>query len=294
MKRLLIYNLGRRGFFSEINNMLLAKIYAEKHNLNFAVNSYYWNCRYKKGIHDYFDNEINELNNPFSAQITRNKPNFKIGFDLYTVFHNINYIKNSIYLLFNNDAMLGADIYDEIRSEEFRSHIDPTIFLKELKDVLCIKSTIQKDFESTFYQLEISSPFIGIHIRRGDKITTGEMNDISLDKYIDEVLRNSPKAIYIATDDIQSVNYIKSKMKSTGIDVFYNPSLSGKGFSEGSFNHSSRKSRYVDTLTLLFDIFILSKASYFIGTYSSNLSRVIPCLLGFDNCTSLDEKWYIG
>ena len=59
----LIYSLGRRGFFSEINNMILAKIYAKDNNYEFSVNSLYWNCRLKKGLRDYFKLSLNENNN---------------------------------------------------------------------------------------------------------------------------------------------------------------------------------------------------------------------------------------
>ena len=52
-----------RGFFSEINNMIIAKIFAEEHHWDFEVNSFYWNCRYKKGLRDYFYIELQEYNN---------------------------------------------------------------------------------------------------------------------------------------------------------------------------------------------------------------------------------------
>lgn len=294
MKNKLIYNLGRRGFFSEINNMVLAKIYAERHNLEFMVNSYYWNCRYKEGMRDYFDNEIQEQNNFLSAQISRNKPILKFNFDLHSVFYNISYVKNFVYQLLNKEVLLGADIYEEIRSNDFRESIDSALFMYELYNVIRLKASIYKEFENIFNQLGIDEPFCGVHIRRGDKITTGEMDNIPLNKYALEVTKTSLKSIYIATDDVASVYYFKEKMASHGIRIYYNPTLKGTGFSEGSFNHAGKKIRYDETLTLLFDIFVLSKASKFIGTYSSNLSRVIPCLLGLDNCKSLDDNWFIG
>lgn len=295
MKTKLIYNLGRRGFFSEINNMILAKIYANKYHFDFIVNSYYWNCRYKNGLHDYFENEIQEQNNLFSAQITRNRFRFtyKIN-NLHTLFYNINYIRNVAYLIFHRNVLLGSEIYNEMRSDIFLKNVDPDDFIKEIQKCLRIKPSIRHEFDLIFNHLKIGGPFLGVHIRRGDKITTGEMNDISLDRYAEEIIATSYKSIYLATDDIMCVNYLKEKMELKGIHVYYNPSLSRKGFSEGLFNHTSRRKRYEETLILLLDIYVLSKASFFIGTYSSNLSRVIPCLLGFNNCKSLDTNWHIG
>lgn len=295
MKNLLIYNLGRRGFFSEINNMILAEIYAERYHLRFVVNSFYWNCRYKKGLRDYFDNEIIEQNNIFSAQITRNRSyfDFKVT-NLHTLFYNINYIFNTIYSFLHKNVVLGADVYGELRTESFLNTIDAEKYLLNLKKCLRLKTSILNHFDLLFDKLGIDEPFLGIHIRRGDKIATGEMNDISLDLYIEEIIHSRFRTVYIASDDKMSIDYIKAKIIPMGIDVHCNPNLEGEGFNEGNFNNAGRIKRYEDTLILLFDIYVLSRASYFIGTYTSNLSRVIPCFLGFENCKSLDENWHIG
>lgn len=90
MQKKLIYNLGRRGFFSEINNMILAKIFAQKNNYEFEVNSFYWNCRYKEGLRDYFELHFPENNNILSAQQTRSDQKFVIlPHNAHDLFYNI-------------------------------------------------------------------------------------------------------------------------------------------------------------------------------------------------------------
>lgn len=275
--------------------MILAEIYAERFKLKFVVNSLYWNCRYNKGLRDYFDNEICEVNNLLSAQVTRNKSHFDFKIkNVHTLFYNINYVLNNIYLYLHKRVLFGSDIYNELRTESYLNSIDKEEYLIRLRKCLYLKESVRNNFITIFNKLEIEKPFLGIHIRRGDKITTGEMDDISLDSYINEIIQSKFKTVYIASDDLSSINYIKRRMQEMSVNIYYNPSLSGEGFNEGNFNHAGKRKRYEETLILLFDIYMLSKASYFIGTYSSNLSRVIPCFLGFENCKSLDKNWHIG
>lgn len=290
-KKKLIYNLGRRGFFSEINNMVIAKIFAEELGWDFEVNSTYWNCRYHKGLEDYFKPYINERNNIFSAQMVRNT---SFSLSLHTLFYIIISILNKTYHLFHRNVIWGADVYNSFRETSYLRQINEKKFLLELQAVLHLNDTLQNEFQEKLSHMNLDAPFLGIHVRRGDKIATGEMEDISLSCYIDAIKETSFKQVYVATDDYKCIEYIKKHLLPLGYKIYYNPELSGSGFNESGFNHSSKVARYKETCTLLFDIFMLFHASYFIGTYSSNLSRVIPCALGLENCKSLDKDWFIG
>ena len=52
-----------------------------------------------------------------------------------------------------------------------------------------------------------------------------------------------------------------------------------------------KKSRYIDTLNMLLDMDILIHSSFFIGTYTSNVSRIVPLYVGFEKSLSLDDEW---
>lgn len=290
-KKKLIYNLGRRGFFSEINNMVIAKIFAEEHGWDFEVNSTYWNCRYRKGLRDYFKPCVKERNDILSAQMVRGR---SFTLSLHSLFYLTVSILNKVFQLFHRNVIWGADVYGSFRETSYLQHINADKFFSELKVVLQLNDALQNEFQEKMSQMDLNVSFLGVHIRRGDKITTGEMDNIPLSRYIDAIRETSYKHVYIATDDYHSVEFIKENLQPLGYVICYNPDLSASGFSEGSFNHSAKAARYKETCTLLFDICMLFRASYFIGTYSSNLSRVIPCVLGFKNCESLDNDWFIG
>lgn len=295
MKKRLIYNLGRRGFFSEINNMILAKIFAQKNNYEFEVNSFYWNCRYKEGLRDYFELHFLENNNILSAQQTRSDQKFVIlPHNAHDLFYNIIYVFNYIYMLFNKNIILGNTIFSYLRTKEFILSINQEEYKSEIRNLLNYNKKLMCYYEKRIKELGLSEKYIGVHIRRGDKITTGEMKNIPIKQYIDSILASNIKSIYIATDDISVISKIKDSINRKDINIFYNTNSFNNGFNEGSFNHSNKKARYSETIELLFDVYVLSKATYFIGTYSSNLSRVIPCFINENNCKSLDEKWYVG
>lgn len=294
MKKRLIYNLGRRGFFSEINNMILAKIYAHNNNYNFEVNSTYWNCRFKKGLRDYFCLSLIENNNIFSAQQTRSNRGYVLPpKNLHEVFYNLTHFFNSLYRIFHKDVIFGNEIYNYLRSDEIIQLINVDDYMNEIRQLLHFSPKVEDYINERMSIINLPRTFLGVHIRRGDKITTGEMDDISIEEYVKAIINTGFKDVYIATDDVSIVKIINNKCADKDIRVLYN-STNKIGFDEGQFNHSTRKSRYQDTLNLLFDIAVLSKAEKFIGTYSSNLSRVIPCLIGIENCISLDDNWHIG
>lgn len=295
MKDHLVYSLGRRGFFSEINNLVLAKIYAEDNRLAFTANSYYWNCRKKLGMRDYFSNDIEEVSCLLSAQIPRTEPRLNLlSMNPHIWFGNLVYLNNMYFKFKHKNVILGSEIYGIIRSDEFMQNIPAERFRAEIRDLMQFNQGIKKQFGYEFARLGLPDCFLGVHIRRGDKITTGEMKAIDLEVYADAIEKSGYKSIYVATDDIESVLYLRDKLKKNGLSIYYNSTLDQVGFSEGSFNHKSRTNRFTDTITLLFDVYCLSKSNHFIGTYSSNLSRVIPSLIGFDKCVSLDEQWRIG
>ena len=275
---------------------------------SFVVNSFFWNCRFKYGLRDYFVKSISETNNVFTAQIIRTMGNTKgmslveqIKNQIITAnnlpfyrkfFYAGLHVFNNIYKLFNKQILFGTDLFDTIRNKTFLSSISFLEYSSELKQLLVPNSKVC-DFiykDPLFKELK-KTEYIGVHIRRGDKISTGEMENLELNKYVDEIKKIGLNTVYIATDDVSVVEYIRDKCDN--IYIYTNPHLKQFGFVENTFNHKSHTDRYYDTLILLYDIFVLISGKKFIGTYSSNLSRIIPCFLGLNNCVSLDEEWSV-
>ena len=92
-----------------------------------------------------------------------------------------------------------------------------------------------------------------------------------------------------ATGDVK--DELKSILVAEGFNVYCNTAVTQTGFDESLFNTKDKKSRYIDTLNMLLDMDILIHSSFFIGTYTSNVSRIVPLYVGFGKSLSLDDEW---
>ena len=299
----IIYSLTSRGLFSEIFNLLLAIVYAKLNNKKILINTYQWNARINKGWEDYFEPTIKCVNNIFTSQnkIYTNKiwiGNIYYNSKDYLHFYFFYWI-NRIYTFINTNVELSDKVFTKVRSERY--------FLEENNEDLvnsmssALKDIFKLNKNSMFFindqkkKIALPDDYIGVHIRRGDKIVRKEMNEIDLDRYISEIAKHKGccRNVYIATDDCSILDYVKQELNNININVFYNSNIKQHGFVEGVFNTKKIEEKYFDTLNTLLDVDILSKSCFFIGTYSSNLSRIIPLMLGFDKCKSLDDNWHV-
>ncbi len=291
-----------RGLFSELNNLVLAKVYADWHGMKLVVNTKNWNARIKEGWSDYFRNTLTCRNDFFTAQLkiySKEKPwigkiyyNPKEFFTFY--FY---YCVNAVFTFFHPQTELTKEVFSKLYSTRFlQEELGDSCFEKyasTFKDLYRYNDKTIGRIRNMRDKLQIPDKYIGVHLRRGDKITSGEMDDIDGKVYIDEIRKRKEIShnVYIATDDISVISYLERELGEDGFCLFYNRTSNQKGFNENGFNSKTRQERYEDTLNVLLDMDVLIHASFFIGTYSSNLSRVVPLYLGLDKCISLDCQW---
>ena len=303
-KNRIIYNLTSRGLYSELFNLCLAIVYAHHYRLDIKVNTWLWNSSLHKGWLDYFESTIESCNNPFSAQdkvYTKEKPWIgKVYYkpqEFFSFYYR--FFLNNIYSFICPRDILTKDVFEDMRSEHFIHKVLGDDAFNEMattfKKMYKLSKKTKRIISERRKELRLPHKYIGIHIRRGDKITSQEMDDLHLDDYITTLLQhiNICNNIYIATDDANCIQYIKQKLGNQNINIYYNNRNQCHGFNESEFNHASKSSKYQETINVLFDMEILIHAAFFIGTYTSNLSRVVPFFLGLNNCVSLDNGWNI-
>ena len=303
-KNKIIYSLSTRGLYSELFNLCLAKVYAQQKDLLLELNTYLWNSRIKSGWLDYFEQTLKISNNPFSAQdkvYTNEKP--WIGKIYYNpkeffTFYYRNFL-NHIYKIFHPHHLLTKDIFEDMRSKSF---INETLgknafnlMKSSFKELYKLNFETSNLIKQKIKELNIPDDYIGVHIRRGDKITSKEMNYIHNQKYINAIVdhKASSNNVYIATDDTNIINDLKTELESKGFTVYYNLQNDSKGFDETAFNQADKQYRHKETINVLLDMEILTHSKFFIGTYTSNLSRVVPFFLRQEQCISLDNDWNI-
>lgn len=303
MKKI-IYSLTHRGLYSELVNLALAKVYADKYNYRLLVNSRNWNSKIDNGLSDWFIPYFEETHSilTYQEKIYNNEKPW-IGKIYYNPSAFWGYwrerLYNKIFKFFSPTALLSKESFQRMHSGDFLSQYSEGELLNAVsnsfKKFYNYNALTQNSISEKKQYINIPDNYISVHIRRGDKIVTGEMEDINLNIYVDAIRKYSyiSNNIYIATDDVTVVSYISKKLSNSGINIYYNKENELKGFDEKTYNLKSDSVRREEVLNMLFDMDMMINSSFFIGTFSSNVGCVVAMYLGLDKCHSIDVSWKI-
>jgi len=139
------------------------------------------------------------------------------------------------------------------------------------------------------------SDYLGVHIRRGDKVKapTKEADTIEMHRYVSLACRLGvpSRRVFLATDDINSIDEFRMTCPSDWL-IYTRCRQDSQGHLQRTFNYLPADSRFSMTLDLIVDIHLLAKADIFLGTFSSNIGRLIHLLRGGVDSHSLDSPWY--
>lgn len=303
-KTKIIYSLTERGLFSELSNLALAIVFAKRNNMKLEVNTRRWCAHVEKGWTDYFKATVKENECLMASQfrIFENK-----GLWIGTMYyHTRDYFQfyipktlNRIYLLFHPHTMLSNDVVQLMRKPSFLYDAQNDIYecyRETIKSIIQYNDTTKNYIDKKKSLMGLPSDYISVHIRRGDKIAMGEMKSISLDFYVQKVVEQKQISnnVYIATDDTSVIDSLKPKLEASGFRIYYNTGMAGTGYDQNKFNNEDKEVRRQTVLDTLLDMDILINSKYFIGTFSSNIGRIVPLYIGLENCCSLDDKWSYG
>lgn len=303
MKKI-IYSLTHRGLYSELVNLALAKVYADKFNYPLLVNSRNWNSKIDNGLSDWFIPYFEETHSilTYQEKIYNNEKPW-IGKIYYNPSAFWGYwrerLYNKIFKFFNPTALLSKESFQRMHSGDFLSQYSEGELLNAVsnsfKKFYNYNALTQNNISEKKQYINIPDNYISVHIRRGDKIVTGEMEDINLNIYVDAIrkYRYISNNIYIATDDVTVISYISKKLSDTDIKIYYNKENKLKGFDEKTYNLKSDFVKRDEVLNMLFDMDMMINSSFFIGTFSSNVGCVVAMYLGLDKCHSIDVSWKI-
>ena len=303
MKKI-IYSLTHRGLYSELVNLALAKVYADKYNYRLLVNSRNWNSKIDNGLSDWFIPYFEETHSilTYQEKIYNNEKPW-IGKIYYNPSAFWGYwrerLYNKIFKFFSPTALLSKESFQRMHSGDFLSQYSEGELLNAVsnsfKKFYNYNALTQNSISEKKQYINIPDNYISVHIRRGDKIVTGEMEDIDLNIYADTIRIYSyiSNNIYIATDDVTVISYISKKLSDIDTNIYYNKENKLKGFDEKTYNLKSDSVRRDEVLNMLFDMDMMINSSFFIGTFSSNVGCVVAMYLGLDKCHSIDVSWKI-
>jgi hypothetical protein len=211
----LVYRLGSdSGFFSEINNMVLAMIYCIENNIQFQLYS-------KKGSYsadtwlDYF--------RPFTIH---KEELFHYAFNHRPYIYPLpeTFIIEELLEKRNKEkVLLTQHVWPFINDDKVynvNKTINNSIINGNLLEVaqVVIKSIwhynekTSNDISSSLKELKLPAEYDALHIRRGDKITETKNSDIKeYFERLDSIIGKNQIPIFIATDDYSVIIEAKTK-----------------------------------------------------------------------------------
>ena len=239
----------------------------------------------------------------FSCKLT------KSGFcsNFFKYFMCYLYSQRSNKIMYLNDTIstidtfhLILDIFKEPKNVKYTSYKTLDIYDNNIKDLVHYLSTLTEEYlreqateifklnekteiiiKDRILQSGIPDIDIGIHIRSGDKITSGEMKELPLAHYISAIKNmafNKTGAIniYLMTDNISIIDKLREKSEPNWIFHAMEPPIPfTEGHDQRAFNSNMNKDKILALYHFLAEIYILQRCPNIICTYSSNIGRFL-------------------
>lgn len=199
-------------------------------------------------------------------------------------------------------AKLGTNIYTEY-IQKLHTYIN-TLKADEVRDLARGVFTFTPAVQEAILAANINLPQIdiGVHIRTGDKITTGEMKAITLDKFVEAIqvqqrlLQKDRITAYIMTDNADILQPLRDKLGSNVTCVRINPPATiHNGHDQGVYNTLRPEIKQKAFYHFLTELYILQQAPQVICTFSSNIGRFLYMTReSVDKIISLDiQEFYL-
>ncbi len=277
-----VYRLTTAGFFAELNHLTNAIIYCLLHQERFALDMLRWNAATGNGWGEYFRSTLPTISEvcvgagtPFFEEIRT-----EIVHRLFRERRKITLrqvgVRGSIFALKRGiTKMLWA----------------PT------DDIMVAAENVLGNLTSSI------DPFAALHIQKGDKIRPyfdegtnkwiqKEAEDVHWLNYysrLREVPDNISK-VFVLSDDFAAINCLR---ENTSLDIYTLCLEEQLGHDQHRFNSMSESNRARECKRLIVEVEVALRAKYFIGTFSSNVSKFIALIHPSPaRCFSLDEDWH--
>lgn len=317
LNRKLVYHLGYdAGFFSEYNNMLFAMMYCLTHKIHFSIYCDDANFGFEKGWQDYFEpffeevhDDFHHVNNYrcFERPITSDfvvflKRVFKAALKMNKKYYRPYYKFEETEIVKKHKKETKIDLYTQdiwndliqyptrrvITNPCDNSSVCEFDFLNML-DAMAWKFSEKTKcaIDNILGALEVPKDYVGIHVRRGDKIK--EVSFVSVDNYMSILKDKSEiKNVYVATDDYGTIkllraNYPEYRFYSLTKEV-------SAGYDQTAFDNLEKGKKQTHMISLFADIEMLASAKCFVGSYSSNVGLYIAIRRNRENCFYVDYK----
>lgn len=290
-KKVLIYHLGvDAGFFSEYNNMVLAILYCLENEINFKLYSKNANFSIDKGWSDYFEPFCEEVIDDFHDKYNYRYPllSWKKIINETLKSRSIKFlkwkIKNQVINIFVSPYLKKKykfdfytfELFDVIRSYSLEKKINiPELDIDDKLQYACskiidltwvYKNAIQERITMYIRSLNLSSTYVSLHIRGGDKYIESSIQPIGV--YIDKLCALTQEHnVFLLTDDYSIVTEMQKKTEK---NIYTLCLKSENGYFHLNFQNREKKEQKEQLIKLFASIEVMANSQLFIGTFSSN------------------------
>ncbi len=297
-KKTLVFHIGvQAGFFSEYNNMILTMLYCLNNNIKFVLCSDDANFSYSKGWTDYFLPFCEEVSSEFhheynlrTDQIRDKELTFweKLRIRFYKFRHGITYLTQDLFL----PEVRVIDQYKDARYciPELGIDGDLNQACKVLLEITWrYNEDVKLELDKMISTVVLSKPYVGFHMRDGDKSVEVDIVDPSV--YIDKAEELTDIRIaFVLTDDYRVINKLHDNHSSWQIYTFC--AESENGYVHDDFYNNSKEFVRKGHIKLFASIEILSQSDLFIGTFTSNPGMYLGMRIPLEKCTGVDyDHW---
>lgn len=137
--------------------------------------------------------------------------------------------------------------------------------------------------------------YIAIHVRRGDKRKEVRLAPLRIYADAIKLLALQDENVFVATDDGRVLSELSDLLPHNRV-VALPSAFIRLGHEQIRHNRVWMKHRYFEIIDLLAEVEIMRHSRIFIGTFSSNLARLVHSLRNADerDSISLDDRWAPG
>ena len=277
-KNKIVYRFGdSAGFYSELNNMIFSMLFCLRNSIRFEINSKE-NIFSKKGWSDFF-----------TAFCANNTQSWHLRFNHRHVTSRPQSIKSFVgncyyqFLCYINEVdYLTSDIFHQARNQKVSEEINLPGLFNNLSFLECCSLMIDMVYqfndetESEIHHFGnntlLDKPFVGFHIRRGDKKKEAKYTPLS--RYIELAEeRTEIRTAFVATDDYSVFEELRDKYKDW-MFFTYEENISN-GYEQEDFNFLDYNTKREQLIRLFASVEVLSLSKILFCSYSSNVGMFL-------------------
>jgi hypothetical protein len=286
--RRLVWPLTNRGFFSEYNLLLWVLLHSRREGSGFVLEVHPDSVISPDLARRLFKVDVQECERPV---VLPHLPQTALGL----IRHQLIYLRH--HRVLKSPVILFRLLWRQRFEQRLSESIDLVSTLHELhKEVWRGEADVTDRAEDAkpVEQL-VTNDYLALHIRRGDKLVT-EAQRFPLAEYIALIPeRFLDLPILVCTDDYSAFEELQDYAETIGYRGLLSTTadLSHKGYDWDTFRRRPVEHRDSEIQRLLFDFTLMCKSTYFVGSFSSNLSRAVYIARGGRNSCSVDTEFAV-